>query len=379
MTSPQGFLSCADAELAAATWDGSRWLIAGTPFPDGPIGEAVTRLRGFKGIRFSWPERAPHGGDADLAGAARAEPHDIGSLDAVTRLAAAGVPLHAERVPAWLAAEDPGLAGLLTSSGWLEPETDTAGVSVADLRREEHSVRLRRHALAANRTTGTVSVILASRRPSMAAWALAQIAGQRHVDVEVVFAAHGYPADVVRRAAQGLPFPVEVIEADGGTVFGDVLNEAARRASGDFLAKWDDDDWYGPEHLADLLLARSYSGADIVGTTAEFFYLEPLNLTVRRTDYRSEVWHRHVAGGTILLDRAAFTGFPPVPRAVDEGMLKAAKAAGARIYRTHGLGYMLRRSTAAQHTWRLPLAHFLKVATNQWRGRTPSRILERAH
>ncbi|MFF3666968.1 glycosyltransferase family 2 protein [Microtetraspora malaysiensis] len=379
MTSPQGFLSSADAEPAQATWDGNRWTIAGTPFPEESPGEAVAPLRAHQSVRLAWPA----GISAHAAPTPDGEtPYDADarrSLDAVLTLAAAGVPLHAETVPRWLAADDPALAELLTSTGWLEPETDTSGVSVAALRREEHSVRLRRHALAARRTRASVSVIMASRRPSMAGWALAQIARQRHVDVEVVFAAHGYPADVVRRAAKGLDIPVEVIEADGDTVFGDVLNEAARRASGDLLAKWDDDDWYGPEHLADLLLARSYSGADIVGTTAEFFHLEPLNLTIRRTDYKSEVWNRHVAGGTIMLDRAVFTGFPSVPRAVDEGMLTAADAAGARIYRTHGLGYMLRRSTADRHTWRLPLAHFLKVATNQWRGVRPSHILEPAH
>jgi hypothetical protein len=156
------------------------------------------------------------------------------------------------------------------------------------------------------------------------------------------------------------------------------LNRAAERASAELLVKWDDDDWYGPRHLADLLLARSYSEADVVGTTAEFFYLEPLNLTIRRTDYKSELFSPHVAGGTIMMDRSLFKkagGFAPEVRGVDERLLKTVAAEGGRIYRTHGLGFLIRRSHMVSHTWRLPLAHFVRVSTNQWHGFRPNPIL----
>jgi hypothetical protein len=224
-----------------------------------------------------------------------------------------------------------------------------------------------------------VTVVLASRRPHHVPEALAQIARQRHVEVQVVLALHGFTADLVRPAVRAFPLPITVIEADAATVFGEVLAQAAARADAGLIAKWDDDDWYGPEHLADLLMARLYSGADVVGTAAEFFYLEPLDVTIRRTDYKSEVWSDHVAGGTILLGRdtlAEAGGFQPLPKGVDSALLKTIHGAGGRIYRTHGLGYMLRRSSAAEHTWQLPLAHFLRVATNQWRGFRPSRIME---
>ncbi|MCT9929057.1 glycosyltransferase family 2 protein [Planotetraspora sp. A-T 1434] len=360
MTSPRGFLRTPSAEMADASWDGSRWVVAGAPVQAEFAEDDVARLRGLRGVHVHWsPGVVPH--------------------DVILRLAAAGVPLYSASVPGWLA--DATLRELITDSGWLTSEADSAGAPVVDLRREEHSVRLRRHALHGEvvGSGGLVSVVVASRRPRMAAFALAQIARQRDVDLEVVYAAHGFPADVVRQAAGGFPFPIEVVEVGGEIPFGDVLNEAVRRASGDYVAKWDDDDWYGPDHLSDLLLARAYAGADVVGTAAEFFYLEPLNVTVRRTDYTSEVVSPHVAGGTILLERAALLevgGFQPLPRAVDERLLKDVEAAGGSIYRTHGLGYVLRRSTMEEHTWRLPLAHFLRVATNQWRGFRPSRILE---
>src|SRR5690606_18675016 len=148
----------------------------------------------------------------------------------------------------------------------------------------------------------------------------------------------------VREAAQGDPRPVRRGQASPANPVGAVLNRAAATADGAYGAKWDDADWSGPGHLSDLTMALAYSGADVVGTTGEFFYLEPLNLTIRRTtfasgaSYPSEVWADHVAGGTILLSREKFReigGFPALQKAVDREFLKAASGAGARIYRTH--------------------------------------------
>ncbi|GIH90035.1 hypothetical protein Psi01_06650 [Planobispora siamensis] len=362
---PVGFLRIASGDTGDLRWEHGGWTVED---------DSLASLRTRRGLRVHLPEDA-----VDLTG--------------VLDLAAAGVPMHAPHVPGWVTGADPELAKLLSDGAWLaETPRDTPRCTAA-LRREEHSVRLRRHGLgrralthgALTRAGGSgmpaVSVVMSSMRPHLLEPALAQIARQRGVDVEILLGLHGVPAghEAVRRAVAGCPLPVTVVEADAATPFGEVLNLAAARAGGDHLAKWDDDDWYGPEHLSDLLLARSYAGADIVGTAAEFFYLEPLNLTVRRTDYSSEVWSDHVAGGTILLDRDRFReagGFPGLPAGVDAAFLKAAHGAGARVYRAHGLGYVLRRSVSAEHTWRLSLAHFLRVASNQWRGFRPSLILE---
>ncbi|MFI6501075.1 glycosyltransferase family 2 protein [Nonomuraea typhae] len=367
---PCGFRRTPEKGLARLTWRGRAWRTEG--LPDACMD--IPALRPLRGLDVEWP----------------AEPVPLAEL---IRLAAAGVPLTASRAPAWVPAE---LAALLTDRDWLACAPTGGLRCLADLRREEHSVRLRRLAarLAGRTPAGevaglgppaSVSVVMATRRPHLLAGALAQMARQRQVEVEAVIGLHGVPYDEVREVVEAAPLPVSCVVSQAS--FGDVLNLAAARASGDYLAKWDDDDWYGPEHLSDLLLTMRATGADIVGATGEFFYLEPLHTTIRRVTfasgaaYPSEVWADHVAGGTIFLSLAKFRclgGFPGLPRAVDKGFLKAAQAQGARIYRTHGLGYVLRRTLGDEHTWQLPLAHFLKVAANQWRGFRPSAILEAA-
>ena len=265
------------------------------------------------------------------------------------------------------------------------------------LRREEHSVRIRRAALrehshlawrhqvalrAGLRAAAypSLSVLLATRRPEQLAFALDQVARQRGVaELELVLATHGFDADpgLVRERLGDRPVTLLPLPAD--TVFGDVLRAATDAAAGDVVVKMDDDDWYGPDVLADLLLAKHYSGADLVGMPAELVYLEPIRTTVRRRG-PSEAFGAVVAGGTMTLDRAllrAVGGFRSVPRHVDAGLLDDVRAAGGSVYRTQGLGYVLRR-TSQGHTWDTGLGYFLtrQSVAGQWRGFRPSRLLE---
>lgn len=334
----------------------------------------VARLRRLRGLRVEW--RLSHTGP-------------IPAARVVAGLAAAGVPLVAPDPPAWvrplLGAE---LTGLLTGT----VEADLAD----DLDREVYSVRLRRHALRAHGTRGRwhqltagevpvpgpapkVSVVLCTRRADMLRFAISQVARQRGVDLELVLGLHGIPAARVAEAVRGVPFPVTVFEADPALPLGAVLNEGFARASGTFVTKMDDDDWYGPEHLADLALAQLYSGAELLGAPAEFVHLEQIDVTVQRTR-RTERFRDSVAGGTLFMTRTLFDavgGFRPVPRHVDGQLCRAVRAAGGRIYQIHGLNYILRRRAARGHTWREPIGYFLAQRNRrQWRGWYANPLME---
>ena len=71
-------------------------------------------------------------------------------------------------------------------------------------------------------------------------------------------------------------------------------------------------------------------------------------------------------------------GFRPVRRFVDAQLLSGIEAAGGRIYRTHGLGYVLRRLASGQHTWQVDADSFRKegIVDREWTGFHSSRELE---
>jgi hypothetical protein len=379
---PMGFSRIAKGRLADLTVHGPHAVVREGDkdlvkvAADGTVTDVdLARLRHLGGVRVDW---SGHTGPS-------------AAVRTVASLAAGGVPLLSGPVPAWAAGLGTALTDLVTGA----EEADVAD----PLRREEYSVRLRRAAL---RTHGrrsrwralaaragvplppepTVSVILCTRRPEMVGFALAQIARQRGVSVEVVLTLHGFPANLPEVASAIAEFkdtgvPLTVHEADADQIFGTVLNDAVSRTSGDLVSKWDDDDWYGPDHLADLVLARAYSGGELVGVGQDFVYLQEADLTLWRSR-RSEAATRFIAGGTILTDRAVLEevgGFRPLPRAIDTQLLIAVIRGGGRLYRAHGLGYVLRR-TGGGHTWSEDMSFFLQDHTRQWSGWCPSALLE---
>lgn len=248
--------------------------------------------------------------------------------------------------------------------------------------REEHSIELRRAAIDEHGSIDwqrPVSVLLATRRPEQLEFALAQVARQRGVrELELVLAPHGFEVDPARvRDVVGID--ARVVPAPADAVFGDVLHAAASAADGEVLLKMDDDDWYAPDVVADLLRARAYSGAQLVGMPPELHYVAAVDRTIKR-GHPSELYAGVVAGGTMLVDRSALRevgGFRSVRMYVDRQLLTAIIAAGGEVYRTHGLGYVLRRNESG-HTWEVDLERLLDPSRVQqsWPGLSPSRLLE---
>lgn len=285
---------------------------------------------------------------------------------AVAHLSCAGV---VPRVQRRSAASD-----LLLGEDLVNEIEAAASVATTDpLQREAASVRLRRSALRDHGLTTrrrrlladrldiappSMSVLLMTRRARNVPFALAQIARQTWPDeMQIVLALHGVPAsDPMVRA--GLEFVdagrVTTMEIGADTVFGAGLDAAVRACQGDLIAKWDDDDWYGPHHLVDLSLALDYSGADAVGARQLFIHQEELGSTdIRRV--RAERFVDQVGGGSFCFrgETLRALGVRPLRRLVDLTLARRLLQAGGRFYATHGLGYCVRRHDHA-HTWHPP-------------------------
>lgn len=240
------------------------------------------------------------------------------------------------------------------------------------------SVRERRHALRQYGPTPaldawpSVSVLLVTHRSDFLDHAFAQLARLSYPHLEVVIGAHGDAVDAaaIWERAQELPHPVTVVGMDGSLTLGEALQRVSDRAEGDLLTKMDDDDFYGPEHIWDLVLARQYSGAEVVGKALDWIHLVSSDVTVFRPTYPAEKYADFVAGGTILLSRgdlASIGGWRPVPKSVDRALLDRVLADGGLVYRTHGLGYVYVRRESG-HTASVRDEHFLTKVTTTFPG-----------
>ena len=235
----------------------------------------------------------------------------------------------------------------------------------------DHSLRARaRQILAGTEHSGPplplVSVLLATRRPHRVAAAVAAVAAQTYPHVELVLAIHGegFDAPAIEGLLDSIDLPARAVPVSEHEPLGAVLNAAVAESTGTLLTKFDDDDFYGPEHLWDLVLAREYSRAVLVGKAAEYVYLANSDRTIHRFRNRSERRSANIAGGTMMIERHRLDellGWRDIPASVDRALIEDVTRAGWRIYQTHGMGYMLVRHDEG-HTWPAKDAYFLKQA-----------------
>lgn len=229
-----------------------------------------------------------------------------------------------------------------------------------------------------------VSVVLSTVRPDDLTSILFQIKLQTLKSFELAIGLHGIQLNAKHKLLIGelnkRDIKVKVEKYPETSTLGFILTDLAGKTSGDFVAKMDDDDYYGPEHLRDLVDAIVDKGADAVGRAMNYVYLEPLDLTVRRFGVQGtqavEIWSDWVCGGTILVSRIAGESagwFGNGTTAVDRYLLGRITENGGKIWRTFGAGYIYRRSFTF-HTYVTNYSKYLKNANQQVVGLWQDRV-----
>ena len=244
---------------------------------------------------------------------------------------------------------------------------------------ETASVTARRAVWGPATSTVPVTAVICSNRPDRLPEALAKMAAQTHTNLQVIVVLHGTgEAAPALQTLDRLPPNLVVMSVPAGVLFGKALTAGALLAEGDFVTKVDDDDYYGPDHITDLLIARSHSGAQLVGKALQYVYLEAVNVTARQDGSAMvsdpETYGTWTCGGTLGLDRA--TGnelgwFDSIERAVDRNLQDKILRANGRIYRTHGLGYLYVRHGDG-HTYGTSWPKYLRNTVEQRTGPWPS-------
>ena len=221
----------------------------------------------------------------------------------------------------------------------------------------------------------TVSVLLSTLRADDLSNVLDQLLAQTLATFDLVLGLHTIELSASHKrqiaALNRRKVKVVVQKFTKDQTLGTILSTLASQSSGKYIAKMDDDDYYGPEHLRDLVDAALDTGAEVVGRAMNYVYLEPLQLTVRRFAPHGtqavELWSDWVCGGTILAQRdvaKAAGWFGDGNTAVDRFMLSGVTNNGGKIWRTFGAGYIYRR-TFTFHTYVTNYSKYLNGANEQ--------------
>ncbi len=195
------------------------------------------------------------------------------------------------------------------------------------------------------------------------------IGRQDYPNLEVIIVLNNDDFDEasVRKTFAGTPL-LQVLRLPAGRNLGSCINLGAASATGSYIAKMDDDDFYGPSYISDLVLSALESGADILGKKATFFYFEDgQEYCIWHPDLHDRwIWpsadetprgvSTKVAGGTLFTKSEVVREFPfdeSAPHGTDALFQVACRRAGMTTYAADEFNFCcLRRMGNVGHLWR---------------------------
>ena len=225
----------------------------------------------------------------------------------------------------------------------------------------------------------SVSVVIATCRPDNVKFAIENYKKQVYAEKELLLVLNNAIFDVQSIEAQAKNLNnVRIVQVDGRVTLGESLNSGVEEASGDYIAKMDDDDYYGANYLSDMMLAANFSGADILGKGTYFVYMKAGNITALRSVASQHEFTDFVAGATLTGRREVLREirFPDCTRGEDSSLLAKASKAGCRIYSADAFNMLVVRGTDHQrHTWDIGDSDFLKNCRNIRSGLEWARVM----
>jgi hypothetical protein len=227
---------------------------------------------------------------------------------------------------------------------------------------------LDRAGIARPRATYAVSAVVPTNRIHEIGNILENVGRQAYPQVELVLVLHGIEinhADVLAKATDSGVANLTIIEADGSGTLGECLNRGVEVAAGAYVAKMDDDNFYGRHYLTDLVRAFSYTDAGIVGKLAHYVWLRSTGAVVLRFPKAEHTFQRLVQGGSILFKAEVVRElrFSDLPRGVDTDILDRAFAAGIKTYSVDRFNFAsVRGGDRDVHTWKVDDSFFMTAS-----------------
>lgn len=158
---------------------------------------------------------------------------------------------------------------------------------------------------------------------------------------------------------------VSVYQISEKKTLGECMNFAVEKAKHDYIAKFDDDDYYAPRYLFHPMKAFSVTDADIVGKHSYYAYIESMKVIALCFPYMQNKFVKFLSGATLVMKKKIFhkIRFPiHIRQGGDSEFLKDCVAKGLKIYSTDQYDFCyMRKADKNEHTWKVSDREFLKT------------------
>lgn len=209
-----------------------------------------------------------------------------------------------------------------------------------------------------------VTVVSCTIRPHQLENVIANYERQAYPNKELVVILNNdaFVLDDVRRRLECVE-NARVFQLPESYSLGKCLNFAIERREGEYVAKCDDDDFYGQHYLTDLMAAFTYSDAGVVGKRSCYIHLEGshcLAVSFPNYEYR---YSEFLQGASLVISGRALDEIRFEDRSCGEDtqFLQRCRDRGFKLYSADRFNYVMRRAkSAGDHTWQVRDAQLLR-------------------
>ncbi|WP_440604047.1 glycosyltransferase [Bacillus sp. GB_SG_008] len=154
---------------------------------------------------------------------------------------------------------------------------------------------------------------------------------------------------------------IRVYQLHEQATLGDCLNFGVEKSKYNHIAKFDDDDYYGPYYLAHAMHEFKNTEISVLGKSSYYVYFKNKKalMLVSNTE---KAFTDSVAGATLIFKKEVFkkVQFEKVNRAEDYFFIDSCKKNGFKIYSTDKHNFAVVRHDTEKHTWKLSDEDFMQ-------------------
>lgn len=156
---------------------------------------------------------------------------------------------------------------------------------------------------------------------------------------------------------------VQIFQLDEKNPLGRCLNLAIDNSAFPYFSKCDDDNYYGPDFLADLMNTFKYANTEIVGKLTYYCYLEGSHILAIMCPNMEYRYVNMLSGSALIIKKEVFDKirFSDKRAGSDTVFLRECINNGVRMFSSDRFNYVYKRHPSqANHTWKMDDEVFLR-------------------
>lgn len=200
-----------------------------------------------------------------------------------------------------------------------------------------------------------VSIIACTKRQSYIRNLFNNYSRQIHARKELIIIVNNNNVPLTQYLSLAKKLPnVHVYRLPERTSLGACLNYAIKKTKYNYIAKFDDDDYYAPYYLKESMQTFQRTNADVIGKKAHYMYLLGSKTFILRSPHDEHRPVTLIPGATLVFKRKVVNHVPFPNQSVGEDDLFCirSKQKGYRVYSAGKNNFVaIRRRNSSNHTW----------------------------